>query len=245
MENTDREFVHFSESDCVIVKGFYVRRLMNRVNSLPAGHEYNPWSESLHIAHDVSHMRQIFAPTMAFEHATVLRGTLEPLKVRYPQTAGVLFVWRKKDTTKLYIQSHPFDDLSKLVEPNWSCVLFWNSDGRALSAPVTTPVTPDIAGAPPAPPPGLDPDEYMTPTGPDMPGDIPGDPFTPGTLRLATIQIHRTARQCVSTISRTTTTITVSTCYCSSTKSCFVSTFDSHSTRHSCCSNSCRSSYYS
>ena len=30
------------------------------------------------------------------------------------------------------------------------------------------------------PPPGLDPDEYMTPTGPDMPGDIPGDPFTPG-----------------------------------------------------------------
>ena len=55
MENTDREFVHFSESDCVIVKGFYVRRLMNRVNSLPAGHEYNPWSESLHIAHDVSH----------------------------------------------------------------------------------------------------------------------------------------------------------------------------------------------
>ena len=39
---------------------------------------------------------------------------------------GVLFLWRKKDTTKLYVQSHPFDfdDLSKLVESNWSCVLF-------------------------------------------------------------------------------------------------------------------------
>ena len=90
-ENTDREYVHFSESDSVTVKDFYVRRLMNRVNSLPKGHEYNPWSESLHIAHDVSHMRQIFAPTMAFEHATILRGTFEPLKVRYRQTAGVLF----------------------------------------------------------------------------------------------------------------------------------------------------------
>ena len=87
MENTDREYVHFSESEGVTVKDFYVRRLMNRVNSLPKGHEYNPWSESLQIAHDVSHMRQIFAPTMAFEHATVFRGTFEPLKVRYRQTA--------------------------------------------------------------------------------------------------------------------------------------------------------------
>ena len=66
------------------------------------------------------------------------------------------------------------------MESNWSCVLFWNSDGRVPSKPVNTPVTPDTVGAPPAPPPGLDPDEYMTPTGPDMPGDILGDPFTPG-----------------------------------------------------------------
>ena len=80
----------------------------------------------------------------------------------------------------LYIQSHPFDDLSKMVESNWSCVFFWNSDGRIPSKPVHTPVTPDTVGAPPAPPPGLDPDEYMIPTGPDMPGDIPGDPITPG-----------------------------------------------------------------
>ena len=139
MENTDREFVHFSESDSVTVKDFYVRRLMNRVNSLPTGHEYNPWSESLRIAHDVSHMRQIFAPTMAFEHAAILLGTFEPLKVRYRHTAGVLFLWRKKDTTKLYIKSHPFDDLSKLVESNWSCVLFWNSDGRVPSKPAQPP----------------------------------------------------------------------------------------------------------
>ena len=61
---------------------------------------------------------------MAFENATILRGTFEQLKVRYRHTAGVLFLWRKKDTTKLYIQSHPFDDLSKLVESNWSCVFF-------------------------------------------------------------------------------------------------------------------------
>ena len=142
MENTDREFVHFSESDSVTVKDFYVRRLMNRVNSLPKGHEYNPWSESLRIAHDVSHMRQIFAPTMAFEHAAILLGTFEPLKVRYRHTAGVLFLWRKKATTKLYIQSHPFDDLSKLVECNWSCVLFWNSDGRVPSKPAQPPVSP-------------------------------------------------------------------------------------------------------
>ena len=100
---------------------------MNRVNALPKGRENNPWSESLHIAHDVSHMRQIFAPTMSFEHATVLRGTFEPLRVRYRHTAGVLSLWRKKDTTKLYIQSHPFDDLSKLVESNWSCVLFFGT----------------------------------------------------------------------------------------------------------------------
>ena len=62
IENTDRKFVHFSESDSVTVKGFYVRHLMNRVNSRPKGHEHSPWSESIHIAHDVSHMRQIFAP---------------------------------------------------------------------------------------------------------------------------------------------------------------------------------------
>ena len=35
MENTDREFVHFSKFDSVTVNNFYVRRLMNRVNSLP------------------------------------------------------------------------------------------------------------------------------------------------------------------------------------------------------------------
>ena len=101
-------------------------------------------------------MFHICAPTMAFENATILRGTFEQLKVRYRHTAGVLFLWRKKDTTKLYIQSHPFDDLSKLVESNWSCVFFWNSDGRVPSKPVHTPVTPDTVGAPPAPPPGLD-----------------------------------------------------------------------------------------
>ena len=56
MENTNREYVHFSESDSVTVKGFYVRRLMNRVNSLPKGHEYNPWSESLHIANMMFHI---------------------------------------------------------------------------------------------------------------------------------------------------------------------------------------------
>ena len=124
-------------------------------------------------------IRELKPPNGGGARATVFRGTFEPLKVRYRQTAGVLFLWRKKDTTKLYTQSHPFDDLSKLVESNWSCVLFWNSDGRVPSKPVNTPVTPGTVGAPPAPPPGLDPDEYMTPTGPDMPGDIPGDPFTP------------------------------------------------------------------
>ena len=56
---------------------------------------------------------------------------------------------------------------------------------------------------------------------------------------------HAQTRQSISTISRTTTTITVSTCCRSSTYSRVVFTFDSCSTRHSCCSNSCRSSYYS
>ena len=242
---------------------------MNRANSLPKGHEYNPWSESLRIAHDVSHMRQVFAPTMAFEHATVLRGTFEPLKVRYRRTAGVLFLWRKKDTTKLYIQSHPFDDLSKLVESNWSCVLFWNSDGRAPSKPVNTPVTPDTVGAPPAPPPGLDPDEHMTPTGPDMPGDIPGDFFTPGDSPDAPYT-PSPAQQCqppdnpippfppsqpdndmpgdmpdnpCTPPPGPRPPSTISTCYRSSSYACFVFTFDSRATRHSSCSNSGRSSH--
>ena len=59
----------------------------------------------------------------------------------------------------LYIQSHLFDDLSKLAESNWSCVFFWNSDGSVPSKPVTTRVNPDAVGAPPAaPPPGLEPE---------------------------------------------------------------------------------------
>ena len=132
-----------------------------------------PGQSHFTLPHDVSHVRQIFAPTMAFEHATILRGTFEPLKVRYRHTAGVLFLWRKKDNTKLYIQSHPFDDLSKLVESTWSCVLFWNSDGPAPSKPAQTPILTDTVGALPAPPI----DEHMSTPNNNMPGDIPDEPF--------------------------------------------------------------------
>ena len=146
---------------------YYSKRTLNRINALSAGYEYNPIDYDLHS--DVSHIRQHFLSTMAFDNATVLRGTFNPLRVRYRQTNGVLVLWKKKDVSHVYVLSHPAANTTQLVDSQWSAIFFWNADG-------STPI--DIQIQPPTqadPPPGL-----PGPTPPIPPMNDPPEPDITG-----------------------------------------------------------------
>ena len=174
-----QEFVHYSSlasKSAVPVKDHFVKRLMNQINALAAGYEYNPCH--LGLGHEVVSLRDHFSPYMSFDNATILHGTFEPLRVRYRQTSGLLFLWRKKDVRQLHVLSHPNVDLSNLMPSQWSCILLWNSDGRI---PVEHRTDEDVimlpADQPPDYPPGLPPDSGITSSDfPMIPDDQPDPP---------------------------------------------------------------------
>ena len=89
------------------VRDYYTRRLLNRINALPNGNVYHPVQIEAH--QEVSHVRQMYLSTMPFDNAVILRGSFQSLRVNYRHTNGVLLLWKKKDTSKLFLRHHPKD----------------------------------------------------------------------------------------------------------------------------------------
>ena len=173
-----QENVHFSilaTRSAVPVKNIFIKRLMTQINALAAGYEYNP----CHIGcgHNVVTLRKHFSPHMSFDTATILRGTFEPLRVRYRQTSGLLFMWRKKDTSQLYVLRNPNVDLSSLMPSQWSCILLWNSDGKTPVEKTSTEDTDMLPADQPDYPPGLPPERGIQSEDlPMIPDDQPDPP---------------------------------------------------------------------
>ena len=67
-----------------------VKRAMNTINSPPNGSHYDPFKLQLH--NEIALMRKLYISTMPFENAAIMRGSLQPLRVLYRHTAGVLLL---------------------------------------------------------------------------------------------------------------------------------------------------------
>ena len=164
-----REFVHFGSfaaTTTIPVKNFSLRRTMNVINSMAGSSEYHPFA--VEMQSEIAQLREYFIPTLGFENAMIMRGTLKSLCVRFRQTSGVVLLWRKKDVSKMYILRNPSVDFSTLIPSQWSCVFYWNTDG---SGPAAGPHEDMIHenSAPPIHPPGLDPSDPQYPGNPDVP----------------------------------------------------------------------------
>ena len=112
------------------VRDYYTKRLLNRINALPAGNVFHP--VQIEAQQDVSHVRQMYLSTSMFDNAVIFRGSFQSLRVEYRHTHGVLLLWKKKDMSHVFLRLHP-RDLSQLIASRWSAILFWNNDGSIPS----------------------------------------------------------------------------------------------------------------
>ena len=135
------------------VRDYYTKRLLNRINALPAGNVYHP--VQIEAQQDVSHVRQMYLSTSMFDNAVIFRGSFQSLRVEYRHTHGVLLLWKKKDASHVFLRVHP-RDMSQLIASHWSAILFWNNDGS-----IPTDNTDDIPeqNTNIDPPPGLPPQQ--------------------------------------------------------------------------------------
>ena len=169
------------------VRDYYTKRLLNRINALPAGNVFHP--VQIEAQQDVSHVRQMYLGTSMFDNAVIFRGSFQPLRVEYRHTHGVLLLWKKKDTSYVFLRLHP-RDLSQLIASHWSAILFWNNDGSIPSDNSdNTPEQNTNVDPPPGLPPQQNnnqdddkpPEPFNTPLSsphlPDVP--MPDDPHTP------------------------------------------------------------------
>ena len=123
-----------------------------------------------------------------FDNAVIFRGSFQPLRVEYRHTNGVLLLWKKKDTSHVFLRLHP-RDLSQMIASQ-SAILFWNNDGSIPSDNIdNTPEQNTNVDPPPGLPPQQNnnqdddkpPEPFNTPLSsphlPDVP--MPDDPHTP------------------------------------------------------------------
>ena len=168
---TDSEHVVYSntagkqKNEHLPVKNHDVKRAMNTINSLPNGSRYDPFMLNLH--NEIALMRKLYISTMPFENATIMRGSLQPLRVQYRHTTGVLLLWHKRDNTRIHLISYPEVDITTLIEQHYSAVVYWNSDNTAPRYVHPDP-TQQIQH-----PPGLDPPDAPMHQPPDEPTDAP------------------------------------------------------------------------
>ena len=92
---------------CLPVCDYYARRLLNRVNALPSGNVYI--SVQIEAQQEVSHVRQMYLSTSMFDNAFFFRGSFQSLRVDYRHTHGELLLWKKKDTSHVFLRLHPRD----------------------------------------------------------------------------------------------------------------------------------------
>ena len=127
----------------------------------------------------------MYLSTSMFDNAVIFRGSFQSLRADYRHTNGVLLLWKKKDTSHVFLRLYP-KDMSQLIASHWSAILFWNNDGKFPSD--NTDNTPE-QNANVDPPPGLppqhdnnqdddnNPEPFTSPHPPDIP--MPDDPHTP------------------------------------------------------------------
>ena len=170
------------------VRDYYTRRLLNRISALATGNVDHP--VQIDAQGEVSHVRQMYVSISPFDHAVILRGSFQALRVNYRHTHGVLLLWKKKDTSKLFLRHHP-KDLSHLIASQWSAIFFYSADGSVPSNPDDNTTTDNSTND--DPPPGLppqpdndqdmndNPEQYNTPPSSPQPPDepMPDDPHTP------------------------------------------------------------------
>ena len=58
------------------VRDYYTKRLLNRINALPAGNVYH--HVQIEAQQDVSHVRQMYLSTSMFGNAVIFRGSCSP-----------------------------------------------------------------------------------------------------------------------------------------------------------------------
>ena len=143
---------------------------MNIINSLPNGSQYDPFK--LNLQNEVTLVRQLYISTTPFENATIMRGSLQPMRVQFRHTTGVLLLWRKRDNTKIHLILFPEVDITNNIQQHYSATFFWNSDNSAPRYTHPDP-TQQIQH-----PPGLDPpDEAMPHDNADTPDvNMPNQP---------------------------------------------------------------------
>ena len=66
------------------LRDYYTKRLLNRINALPAGNVYHPVQTEAQ--QDVSHVRQMYLSTSMFHNAVIFRGSFQSLRVEYRHT---------------------------------------------------------------------------------------------------------------------------------------------------------------
>ena len=168
---TDSEHVVYSNvagkqtNEHLPVNNHDVKRAMNTINSLPNGSHYDPFKLNLH--NEIALMRKLYISTMPFENAAIMLGSLQPLRVLYRHTTGVLLLWHKRDNTKLHLVLYPEVDVTNLIESHYSAVFYWNSDNTAPRRLNPEPQQ-QIQH-----PPGLDPPDAPMQQPPDDPTDHP------------------------------------------------------------------------
>ena len=142
------------------VRDYYTKRLLNRINALPAGNAYHP--VQIEAQQDVSHVRQMYLSTSMFDNAVIFCGSFQSLRVEYRHT--------HTHTACSYPR-----DLLQLIASHWSAILFWNNDGS-----IPSDNTPDD---PHTPNPGFPPDDdpFHTPfhSPPRPSDDTPDDEMHP------------------------------------------------------------------
>ena len=101
------------------VRDYYTRRLLNCINALQSGNVHHP----VQAQQEVSQVRQMYLSTSMFDNAVIFRGSFQSLRVNYRNTNGALLLWKKKDTSHVFLRLHP-RDMSQLIASHWSAILF-------------------------------------------------------------------------------------------------------------------------
>ena len=76
------------------MRDYYTRPWLNRINALVTGNVYHP--VQIDAQEEVSRVRQMYLSTSPFDHAAILRGSFQALRVNYRHTHGVLLLWKKE-----------------------------------------------------------------------------------------------------------------------------------------------------
>ena len=70
------------------VRDYCTKRLLDRINALPAGNVYHP--VQIEAQQDVSHVKQMYLSASIFDNAIIFRDIFQSLQGEYRHTHGVL-----------------------------------------------------------------------------------------------------------------------------------------------------------